>query len=344
MTTTQRRERVDALDALRGVLAISVMVYHLLIWLYDVELDAVGSYAVYMFFVLSGFAMHWVNADLSLDGFPVRRYTVARVARILPLWWVAVLATAVQNHATVSLGAVVENLTLLSAITPTDALPIGGWSIEIEVVFYLLLPALLVAFRTRRALLVALVVALAVRWVYVDTTWAAGRSRPDTVAYFTFPTFAAFFLGGMLLAHARREVPAARSQLPAVGGLALVGVVFVASALSLRNVLAGPFALGLALISVAAVGLVSLAPNPASALWRTVQETLGAVSFATYLLHPLVFTGLQKFGLPAPATFVATIVVSVGLSWASYRWFEMPVGRMIRTRGAASRVASGAGG
>ena len=56
------------------------------------------------------------------------------------------------------------------------------------------------------------------------------------------------------------------------------------------------------------------------------------MSFATYLLHPLVYSVVKRVGLPAPVTMAATIGGTVVASWCTYRFFEMPARTFIRDR------------
>src|SRR5262245_56938755 len=64
--------RLYQLDALRGLLAIGVMTYHVLP---GVPL-VFGTWGVYLFFVLSGFALEHVYGS----GLDIGRFVVARVA------------------------------------------------------------------------------------------------------------------------------------------------------------------------------------------------------------------------------------------------------------------------
>lgn len=327
------RERLDWLDALRGVLAISVMCYHLLGYVYDVRLRAIGSYAVYIFFVLSGFAMTWVYDEEETDGFPVRSFYVARLARILPMWWLATIATFVAYYDGGRWGRLLENLTFMSALTPTGDIALGGWSIEVEVVFYLLFPALVTIVRTPRAMAALFLGALAIRFAYMPGTWREGQLLPDRVYHLTMPSFLVFFAGGMVAARVRRSA----GSLPNGTALGLAGAAIVAAVLSfswvsVRQLLGGPLSLGLILGCVLAVGLVSCAPNPRARAVRWVCATLGAVSYGTYLLHPLVFLVVDKLGLPAPLTIATTVAGTLVAAWFTYRWFERPAGVWLRRR------------
>ncbi|MEY2801078.1 MAG: hypothetical protein RL513_662, partial [Pseudomonadota bacterium] len=48
------QDRVLGWDILRGLCAMSVMVYHLLYWQDLATVSTLGTYGVYLFFILSG--------------------------------------------------------------------------------------------------------------------------------------------------------------------------------------------------------------------------------------------------------------------------------------------------
>jgi peptidoglycan/LPS O-acetylase OafA/YrhL len=52
---------------------------------------------------------------------------------------------------------------------------------------------------------------------------------------------------------------------------------------------------------------------------------LGQASYGVYLLHPFVFTLLNKLSLPVATVVPGTALVALGLSIASYRLYENPL-------------------
>ena len=127
---------------------MGVMCYHLTGWLYGLNLPSLGSYTVDMFFLLSGFAMTWVYESRSTETFPARQFYVARFARLAPLWWAAIIITVLSGEGPFpGWGGILENLTFLNALSVTPDIATGGWSIKIEVLFYLLFPAMLTLLR-----------------------------------------------------------------------------------------------------------------------------------------------------------------------------------------------------
>ncbi|WDS36994.1 acyltransferase [Pseudoxanthomonas sp.] len=83
---------MPALDGLRGLAAISVVIAHLPIKTQFWESVSFGECGVFLFFVLSGFLMAHLHLQEPINRTNVQRFCVARVARIVPLYYTIVLA------------------------------------------------------------------------------------------------------------------------------------------------------------------------------------------------------------------------------------------------------------
>ena len=79
--------RFEALDALRGVCALLVALFHIPIYhaLKDVAAFANLQFCVDMFFALSGFVLCHAYGQRLHDGADGLRFTVMRLARLWPL-------------------------------------------------------------------------------------------------------------------------------------------------------------------------------------------------------------------------------------------------------------------
>jgi peptidoglycan/LPS O-acetylase OafA/YrhL len=160
-----------------------------------------GTYGVYAFFILSGFALEHVYRG-RLD---VRQFVVARIARLAPLWVAVVLVSVWVISAPTPF--IFLNLTGLFGILPgLTSIPSGGWSIGIEVCCYALFP-LLTRLSTSR-LLALTVATYALRAAWVWTVMPPGVSLVDAwVAYTVLPSFLVFFTLGMVLARVGETKP-----------------------------------------------------------------------------------------------------------------------------------------
>ncbi|WP_071606331.1 acyltransferase family protein [Luteipulveratus halotolerans] len=149
-------KRVRLLDGLRAVAALLVLVSHVAFWTGASGLDVVGGLlargdsGVAVFFALSSYLllMPWVRHGLLDAPRPgTRRYAVRRMARILPAYWLAllaVLAVAALAASTGGLGSaakVLGHVLVLQGFSgDTYQSFTQTWSLTTELVFYVLVP------------------------------------------------------------------------------------------------------------------------------------------------------------------------------------------------------------
>lgn len=358
--------RVLGWDVLRGLTALGVMVYHLLFWQDLAELSTLGTYGVYLFFTLSGASLAYAYPVAALARWrDFGAFLVARWLRLAPLYLalVPVYLGMLRVYNGYWMDHLPMNLALNASFTfglfdpATSSLLIGGWSLGIEFVFYLLMPLFAWALtRTRgRWFLLAVLVGVQAAWV-LSTVGETGLAKVS-VAYHQVPAFSAYFFAGCLIGHARRQAPPAA---PLGRGLAVWALI---TALLLACVPDVPgqelvewrgLLLPLACVfTVWASGAVRVPQR-----LRGVSAWLGDITYGTYLLHPLLLFALSWFVLPrftaTPIESLSTparvlIVLGVGmlaclLAAASERWFERPFrqsGRRLVQRVAGRSAASG---
>lgn len=276
-TPTQRR--VHSVDLLRGALAASVYVYHLLYVHHVAEIEIIAYYAVYGFFVISGFSLY-VTYARRLD---VRTYLVRRFFRIAPLFYVVLLATPIVKHWPPHWPYTLPfNLTLTFGLWDPGANSLvgGGWSIGIEVIFYLFFPVILAFPLTAFALFLPLAV------IFNNVTLAHNLSmlEPGIWGKYTQPiSTLVYFAAGAAIGKLYLRFPTARGGwLIAIP--ALLTFVFIQTETSLQ-LLTRATGIVLMLSTILIVGGVVFgpAPNKAIAHWA------GELSYPVYLIHPLTF-------------------------------------------------------
>lgn len=333
--------RVAELDALRGLAALAVVVFHACgRWL------PCGWAAVDLFFVLSGFLITSIVLRHAGDRGFLLSFYARRGLRIWPLYYLAVGLVAL---ATPLLAQKPDWSSLLAQLTFTQGISeywtgraapgfsiylIHTWTLAIEEQFYLLWPALILLVGRRRVIPLALAVGL----ISVSARWSGWRytlllARSDGLA-----------LGGLLAAlferagdDPRKTTNLARMSLvAAIGGLAatwmLGGLDFL-----LRIKHYGPTLLAYNVMFFGMVGLVAArAGHPALAVLRRRRLVwLGTVSYGLYLIHQILFVILGDILLARnvegsrPAwVFVPAILMSLVLAGLSYRWIEEPILRL----------------
>ncbi|MEV7396166.1 acyltransferase [Aeromicrobium sp. NPDC092404] len=155
-TAPTKAPSFPGLDTIRAVAAIWVVVTHVAFWTGSYGSGLLGALAqrleagVAVFFVLSGFLLSypWLRQlRIGSTRDSVGRYALKRVLRILPVYWVAVVAALVlvpQNDDT-SLPRAVDAFLMIDMYR--DGLLLEGltqmWSLATEVAFYVSLPVLM---------------------------------------------------------------------------------------------------------------------------------------------------------------------------------------------------------
>lgn len=86
-------EHLSGLDGLRGLAAVAVLFSHLKFY-FDLPINhGIGNYGVFVFFVLSGFLMGHLYLLEPASARNLARYAGARVARVVPLYYLVVLVS-----------------------------------------------------------------------------------------------------------------------------------------------------------------------------------------------------------------------------------------------------------
>ncbi len=337
--------RNESLDWLRGILAVSVMLYHLVGWQVT-PLDSgsllgrLGIYAVSMFFVLSGLSIAMVYSRYIVDRTTTISFYVRRVFRIWPLFWVAVIgAAALQLARGVEVGwkLIALNLTTLFAfIRPTAYLSTGAWSIGNEMVYYALSPILLVAYRRSRILgnllvLASIVVGVVFSHVLLDASAPLAQQWATYVN--PFNNLFLYCCGIAIYFNA--------SRLPmrgwmcwslATAGLA-VFLIYPADGNQIVLV-TGTTRLVLAGASIAIVVAFYRYQGDAPQLLATPLTHLGLATYGVYLLHPVVHDALglvvQRLDTALSGVWILALTTALTVVWsiASYHFYELPLIRL----------------
>jgi len=339
--------KLPGIHGLRAVAALAILFMHVAAFMFmaaavpvsrreSVWLD-LGGTGVHLFFVLSGFSLarSWRPVPSALADYAIRRF-----CRIAPLFY-ALLVVQQLWRGPHGLVENILNASFLFNLTPHFALGIvdGSWTIGAEMLFYAMLPILLVACRT-----VAGAAATAVAGLMVS--WAAHiAASPDPalnpVALYGYATFCAatnvgaFSIG--LLAF-RLHQTWAGSRLVARAALALAAALFAAVVLS--PALYQFYAPGrpAVLVLFAAYGLLCLSQGirPSWFTTNAVMQHVGERSFSVYLMQFPVMTLLMPiyarieadlggFGASAYlACAVLTVPIVLVVANLTYHAIELP--------------------
>lgn len=357
---------IKALTGVRGLAAILVVAYHF--WpREDIHSDLVlntigrGYLCVDLFFVLSGYVMALNYAGPFARGFTrddVNQFLMRRVARIYPLYLALLLFRYAYTlivyghfHAPADPVAVTEahpGHVLLTNLLMVQTWGFGPsvngttWSVSTEWAAYFLFPVLVVPalFSSRhRAVATMVFAALLVGFAALADMHDGAYHSGALDAYDgreigpLMRCFGGFTLGLLTFRLAQWRV--ARGVLGhQAAGMVITAGLLAALARGLPDLAVYPFfpllvlhlGVGDSLISRAFAGRIAL--------------RLGVLSYAIYLLHPLLaepFQAVQRFlatAMPEPAaTMLAAGVIGgvlLALSTAAYEWIERPGRQAVR--------------
>ena len=346
-----------ALDGLRGVAVLAVVVHHvgaLLLPAWGRHLLPAGFLGVDVFFVLSGFLITTLLVERRTEPHRVRRFYARRALRLLPAVAVLLAVAAVVallggvgvTRTANTLVVVLTYTTNWATLHGVSVLPqlTHLWSLAVEEQFYLVWPALIwgaLALGARRRTLVALTLGLAAaaavwRLVEWETTGLGVQ------LYFRSDTRADALLVGAALA----LVPPGRvlavprqARLAAAAG----GAVVLAACMQLLDLQsAWLYRGGFLVVAVASGALIVAALQQDTRLSRALAApplvAVGIGSYALYLWHFPIFLLIRDHlgAVPWPGRVLIGVGAAALATWASRRFVEAPA-LALRPRGPAAR-------
>ncbi len=336
-----RKDYLPALEGIRGMAVLLVVLSHMsstgVVFDESVNFRGLGNYGVYLFFVLSAFLL--TRQFLERPPEPATAggywgaYAMRRILRIYPLYTVVLLSTAVAPLISFAVAgprppSILRHLLLL------DGQKIF-WTIPVEMKFYMLLPALLIATHVlAHSKPLASVVFLTLFLFFAS--WAVPAQAVPRLSI-DLPDYLAVFLFGMIAAAlwqwiSRRSLPG-----PVRWVCDLLGIFFLLAVLG-PQFLGAPFGPSHALFAYWLGSTVSwygaawslfllsvLAGRFLAEVFKLrVIRVVGLASFSAYLWHMPIIIYLKQVLPPAPWAAAVILAAVVIISIVSYRALELP--------------------
>jgi peptidoglycan/LPS O-acetylase OafA/YrhL len=338
--------RLDALDLCRGFCALGVAAYHFSMWggtelppLAKPLLALLGTYGVSVFFVLSGYSLaHAYDKDFynRIENDKLRTYFRRRFGRIAPLFLVVVLASylgkaLIGGANQIEPLTIIANITMLFGFVNAAATPvIGGWSIGIEIVFYVVFP--LIMLLRNWSLVVLAAATMLTAWV---SAGIANATALEDVwrEYVTPANHFLFFCAGMF-----SRLYAPLENLSKLNTLILSVALTVAATACILGATELELVTGwrrvilvtLSVVIVAIIGRLSLSGSTL----RSICNLMGGVSYPLYLIHPLVFFALSGFIDASEVNWwLALIVIALTAAIIVNQYIDSPIQRRIKHLG-----------
>lgn len=363
---TTPKVRYVGLDHLRGIMALAVMLYHLLMWgnislpwFLQKPLGLLGLYAVSTFYILSGAALYIVYRRRRLSWEFMTEFFVKRSFRIIPLFWfVTTLALWLDDFNKLSddpLRVFLNYSLLFSLFDPSGYLTVGAWSIGNEWAFYLFFPIIIFSLHRLRSFFFVSIIFAVGSLAYSEIMLS--QSIPLAVQWDNYVSpinQGVFFAIGPLVGFIILKVLSQKEVNCGVSWgkpivlvcVALLIFVFVSWTTDTEETLSGP--LKILLAGVCALWCLGAGLSRQSVGFLT---WLGDHSYSIYLIHPIVFrilttattrladrggsvsslSDLQIGLLVMTGSIVGTLITSA----ITYRFIEKPfmsVGKKLAAR------------
>lgn len=338
-----KSDHLPALDGLRGFAALLVVLAHLPKTGVTASVPSLsGSLGVMLFFILSGFLMGHLYLGKPFDRAAAFRYLAARMARVLPLYYLVVIGSFALSLAfgqAFAFHMSTRQFVRLLLLVGHDYV---FWSIPPEVQFYFIFLLIWGVAQTR-----------------IMVTWLPAVTLLTAILLLLRPEFPGIsvlgqlqiFLTGVAIAVVRRRLaariaPAAALTVQIAGLLACL--VALAGLMPVQTIIQGEAAsrwkddiayanLPFALVVGSVLFAYTIDTRFARMLFANgVAERLGAFSFGIYLLHwPImqaVHAALAPFPLFPAEIGVIALAATISAAAAAHYIYEMPMQALLRPR------------
>lgn len=346
--------KYDYIDAIRGFAILAVIMVHTSLWIHPSSklLNAIavqGAQGVQLFFIASALTLFLsLNSRKNTESHPTANFFIRRFFRIAPLFYLAIIMYTLYDRGSFYYWA--PNglkwwYVLLTALflhgwhleTINSVVP-GGWSIAVEMTFYLIVPFLFAKLKTIRSTLFLLFGALITsKLLTVLITRVLSPhykvSQQYLISGFTYSWFFSqlpIFILGILLYQVIIRFPEKNNQI--AFPLLLISFLLFYSFLgasTFADMLPNHFLYGLAFF----VFSLSLHFQPQIFLVNKITTFIGKLSFSMYIVHFMVLKLAGPFltSKLAPqgnveflAMYLIVALLTISVSFFTHKFIETP--------------------
>ena len=300
-------KRLEELDFFRGIAILLVIFCHNLQFGDNSGLPdflkngfEAGKYGVQLFYIISGFTIFYSLSNYQSKGgsdSSTRQFLVRRFFRIVPMYYLAIIAYTLitKNYAW---SGIALNFSFLHGFSPAyiNSIVPGGWSIGVEMLFYLFCPLLFSKIRNLNHaiafLTLTLLIGFIVRYFLTKFPPDANASNWASFVYFFISNQLPVFALGIALFWAicsKAEINFQRILELVV--LILIGL-FTGFSILPEHLLVSLF-FGLMVYAVFQLPNVQLSTH----FWSLALMHIGKISFSLYLVHYACLYLLQRLGV-----------------------------------------------
>lgn len=350
-------DRNATYDFLRGIAILAVIQIHVIDAFPSLQqwvrpIACYGRFGVQLFFYVSALSLCHVWEKRRFEKNLVKNFLIRRFFRIAPLFYLSLpilpLYFYFSGQSTyhwaphgIHLRHILTTAFFVNGFWPDSINTVvpGGWSIAVEMTFYLIFPFLMLRLKNPRSLL-PIALASWVLYVFVGCPILRnyfamhtdfGRDLvEDFINLNFFNNIPVFALGIFLYYQVRRKLVSDAFLIVLLGGWLLAGWALYAGHLMEWNQLEFLF-VALSLFTLVWGALRFRVHN-------NLTSAIGRHSYALYLMHFFLLQGLTIFIPHKPMSvtvdlviFVLATVVAFAMAMVVDRWFERPIKKLTRS-------------
>lgn len=326
------KSRVNSLDYVRGLAAFGIMLYHFQSWSFghmgaDNFWGRIGLYGVAIFYVLSGLTLYHVYEQrLEPRPMPLLDFYIKRIFRLMPLLWLIMGIYLITEPSLREWDRILLNFTGLFGLLAWDKpIGVGVWSIGNELVFYLCFPIFIFAARYSKPAFAAIcVVVVAVGAYFAFAMIETTAPLEENWRNYVNPLNQIFlFLGGVVIGFLfkYRETNYWLLLLLMLSAIAIFTFYPASGETSILVTDFNRFIFSACCLAVC----LSMYKLPVSLPdWiNLLFQKMGEISYALYLIHPLVYNEIVKPLQLSPWTAIAiAALLTIFISFIVYHFFE----------------------
>jgi len=328
---------IRKLNALRGLAALIVFITHfsdITNWLGGALGGGSGAYGVMLFFILSGFLMSYLYLGQEFNKVNIKRYLLARAARVVPLYLIVVLSSYL-----VSIGDFnsLYNISNYNALIGHLLFIYGEsvlWSIPPEIQFYFIFIIFWSFAKSRIGYIYLSIIAVLIFLFFTNFPRVYGEL--NDIPYNLFNTLRSlpyFFIGVIFGMHFNSlEIPKYLRKHWFILVLFLVPMMYpeitsITSDAKTRMWLSYEVLL---VMSSVFFCIVFLVPNNNVLLANKLGDFIGKISYSLYLLHMPIITLVNQLNVSVEFKLLLSLTLTISIAYISFKYFEKPVARLIR--------------
>ena len=319
--------KLDYIDSLRGIAALSIFFYHIYAtigglteWSFPISiiperLIDLTLAGIPLFFIISSFTLYLSLDNRVSEEKKILKFYLRRLFRIAPLFYllliVVVLDALLVQKKALYWREVLSNFTFTFNLVPqySSSLFSDGWTVGVEMLFYLVLPLIFITVHTVRR---SIILFIGIYWLSKYCRLLIGTMVGENVMMSTNYFFYNFFhwayifpIGIICYLIYKSYLPKIKTEYQSPASLVMLSISFVILLILINNI---TISMALFYVYEPLANLTSLMPMSSLAFVLLILSLslrsnrfivnrftrfYGTISYSLYLVHPFLITPLK---------------------------------------------------